>query len=198
MKYLSFVIAAILTINSSAQNKPYYYTIPDTPKVYTAATVAARLVDGLGFRYFWATEGLTEKDLAFKPTDSARTTLETIEHIRGLTNLLFNAVNKKPTDFSNPSPKLSFKELREATLKNIQGASEALKMPGVDLAEMDMIFQRGSNKTEFPFWNLINGPIADALWHVGQVVTFRRSSGNPLPKGVEVLTGRKTNQGTGE
>jgi len=73
-----------------------------------------------------------------------------------------------------------------------------LKKPGVDLEELDMIFQRGNSKNEFPFWNLINGPISDALWHVGQVVTFRRSSGNPFPAGVSVLTGTKTNQPAGE
>jgi hypothetical protein len=177
---------------ANAQNKPYYYNIPDTPKVYTAATVAARMVDGLGFRYFWATEGLTEKDLSFKPGNDTRTTLETIEHIKGLTEILFNAANKKPTDFTSPATKLSFAELREKTLQYIKAASDLLKQPGASLEEMDMIFQRSTNKNEFPFWNLINGPISDALWHVGQVVSFRRSSGNPLPKGVNVLTGTKT------
>ena len=198
MKFLALIIAISFSVALSAQDKPYYYQIPDTPQVYTAATVAARLVDGLGFRYYWATEGLTEKDLTYKPSADARTSLQTIEHIKGLTDILFNAVNKNLTNFTNPSPKLSFKELRDATLKNIQLASKALKTPGVDLAELDMIFQRGDNKNEFPFWNLINGPISDALWHVGQVVTFRRSSGNPLPAGVNVLTGTKTNQQSGD
>ena len=193
MKLTCLIAAIFICLSTSAQNKPYYYQIPDTPKVYTAATVAARLVDGLGFRYFWASEGLTEKDLVYKPSDSARTTLETLEHIKGLTDILFNAVNKKPTDFSSPAKKLSFAELREQTLKNIQGASELLKKTGADLNELDMVFQRGNNKSEFPFWNLINGPISDALWHVGQVVSFRRGSGNPLPAGVNVLTGTKTN-----
>jgi hypothetical protein len=187
-----------LLFNAFAQDKPYYYQIPDTPKEYTAATVAARLVDGLGFRYYWSTEGLTEKDLDFKPSKDARTSLETIRHIKGLTDILLNAVNKKPTDFSKPSPILSFSELREATINNIRGASEALKKEGVNLEELDMIFQRSNNKQEFPFWNLVNGPISDALWHVGQVVTFRRSSGNPLPAGVNVLTGTKTNMPSGE
>ena len=40
---------------------------------------------------------------------------------------------------------------------------------------------RGSNyEVEYPFWSLLNGPIADMIWHVGQVVTFRRSLGNPF------------------
>ena len=40
-----------------------YYEIPDYPETYTAGSVAARMLDGLGFRYYWATEGLNEDDL---------------------------------------------------------------------------------------------------------------------------------------
>ncbi len=192
MKSLLLCISVLFTHCATAQNK-YYYQIPDTPAIYTAATVAARMVDGLGFRYYWATEGLTEKDLAYRPSDSARTSLETIQHIEGLANILLNAVNKRSTNFNSPVPNLAFAELREKTLLSIQQASELLKKPGADLAAMDMIFERGINKQEYPFWNLINGPIADALWHVGQVVSFRRATGNPLPAGVSVLRGIKTN-----
>jgi hypothetical protein len=33
-----------------------------------------------------------------------------------------------------------------------------------------------------PFWHIINGPISDALTHVGQINSFRRLAGNPTPK----------------
>ena len=193
MKTIIFLFAAMITLTSSAQNKPYYYQIPDVPTTYTPATVAARMVDGLGFRYFWATEGLTEKDIAYKPTEDSRTSLETLQHIDGLTFILRNAVNKKTTIGSSGFEKLTFEELRIKTLLQIQQASEILKKPDANLEDFDMIFERTNGKQEYPFWNLINGPIADALWHVGQIVTFRRSSGNPLPKGVNVLQGTKTN-----
>ena len=192
MKTITFLFAAMITLISSAQNKPYYYQIPEAPATFTPATVAARMVDGLGFRYFWATEGLTDKDLAFKPSEEARTSMETLQHIDGLTFILLNAVSKKSTTGSSGFEKLTFEELRTKTLLQIQQASEILKQPGANLEDFDMIFERTNNKQEYPFWNLVNGPIADALWHVGQVVTFRRSSGNPLPKGVNVLEGTKT------
>lgn len=192
MKTITFLVATMITITSLAQNKPYYYQIPEAPATFTPATVAARMVDGLGFRYFWASEGLTEKDLAYKPTEDSRTSLETLQHIDGLTFILINAVNKKSNKGSTGSEKLSFEELRTKTLLQIQQASEILKQPDANLEDFDMIFERTNGKQEYPFWNLVNGPIADALWHVGQVVTFRRSSGNPLPKGVNVLQGKKT------
>lgn len=59
-----------------------------------------------------------------------------------------------------------------------------------DLVKYKMVFKRESGTRELPFWNEINGPIADALWHVGQVVSLRRSSGNPFNPKVNVLTGK--------
>ena len=35
---------------------------------------------------------------------------------------------------------------------------------------------------EKPFWHIVNGPISDALTHVGQINSFRRLAGNPTPK----------------
>jgi hypothetical protein len=40
-----------------------------------------------------------------------------------------------------------------------------------------------------PFWNMINGPLADALTHVGQINTYRRMNGNPTPR-ADVFRGR--------
>jgi hypothetical protein len=192
MKKIALSACMLLTLQLSAQQKSYYYQIPDTPAIYTPATVAARMLDGLGFRYYWATEGLIPKDLGYRASVGARTTFETLEHILGLTEVLFNAAYKKPNSAAAGKEKLSFVQLRERTLKNIQAASEQLKQPGVRLEELNMMFDKPGGKTAIPFWNLINGPISDALWHVGQVVSYRRASGNPLPKGVNFLTGTKT------
>lgn len=184
------ILFLFYSVTLMAQDRPYYYEIPEAPATYSAATVAARLVDGLGFRYFWATEGLREEDLEFRPTPEARTSLETIQHIYGLTRVLLNTTQAKPTSGGGEPPE-GFSALREATLENIRMASEILRADHVRLEEMPMVFQGSNGKTEYPFWNLINGPISDALWHVGQVVSFRRSSRNPLPKGVSVLQGTK-------
>jgi len=190
MKLVIIILTAISSISLYSQDRPYYYEIPAAPETYTATTAIARLVDGLGFRYFWATEGLRDEDLLFKPSEEARTSFETIQHIYGLTYVLINTVQGKPTGPSNANL-TTFTDYRNATLENIRQASEILKQPETDLEELPMAFQRSGGNKEYPFWNLINGPISDALWHVGQVVTFRRSSGNPLPPGVNVLEGTK-------
>ena len=176
------IFTTIFTMNS--QEKLPYYEIPEAPKEFTAGTTASRMVDGLGFRYHWATDGLTEKDLAFKPTEEARTTGETLNHILGLSQVILNATLKVANGAKQPE--MTFAEKRKKTLENLQQASNILKK-STDVSDYKLIF----GDTEIPFWNVINGPISDALWHTGQVVSFRRSSGNPFPKGVSVLRGTK-------
>ncbi|MBV6646914.1 MAG: hypothetical protein KI790_15765, partial [Cyclobacteriaceae bacterium] len=138
----------------------------------------------------------TERDLAFRPSDEARSMLETLEHIFGLSNVIVNSTQLQPNDFSQPREKLGYAEMRKKTLENFQQASEILKTATQsDLEDFKIVFQYpDGNSREYPFWNQLNGPIADAIWHVGQVVTFRRSAGNPINGNVSVLRGTlKTN-----
>jgi hypothetical protein len=168
----------------------YFYQIPDYPSTYTATTVVARMVDGLGFRYYWATDGLRTEDLDFSPSEEARTSRETLDHIYSLIKNLNNAVHQVPTIFPSEKESLTFMEKREKTLALLKDISEILKKSqDEDLELFKMIFEGPSYSTEYPFWNELNGPLADALWHVGQVVTFRRSSGNPFNSQVSVLKG---------
>ncbi len=177
-------------ISNQSSNLPYYQ-IPDYPEEYTANTVAARIIDGLGFRYYWATEGLRPEDLAFKPNEEARTTEETINHILGLSRVVLNSVKKVPNERSENQPDLTYEQKRKETLENIQMTSEILKAskPG-EMEEFKVVFKNNERTTEFPFWNQLNGPIADAIWHTGQVVSFRRSSGNPLNSKASVFNGK--------
>ena len=178
-----------------AEAKPYYYEIPAAPESYNAYTVAARMVDGLGFRYFWATEGLTDEDLDYKPSESSRTPRETLGHIQGLTRVVLNAVKSEPNGArGGDRQEQTFDEMRNETLALIKEASDLLKSHKEDqMSDYAMIFQRGDSSSEYPFWNVINGPLSDALWHVGQIVVLRRVSGNPFDSKVSVLAGKRRN-----
>ena len=167
-----------------------YYQIQEPTADYSAATVAARVIDGLGFRYRWATEGLTEEDLSYKADSTSRTSLETLEHILGLSESILQTVSQQPIIRSTEEVTYTYAELRAKTLSNIKSASNILwQNPEADLNDYPIVFQRGDQSSEFPFWNLLNGQIADALWHCGQVVSFRRSSGNPIDPRVSVFRG---------
>lgn len=166
-----------------------YSEIPDYSDEYTAGTVAARMIDGLGFRYYWVTNCLTEKDLNFKPSKEARTTAETIDHIFSLSNVIVNSTLNKVNIRKDKKDELTFAQKRKQTLINFKTAADILRSSD-DISVFKIIFKSDNGTVEYPFWNNINGPIADALWHCGQVVSFRRSSGNPFNSNANMLTGK--------
>lgn len=178
-------------MNTDATAPLPYRAIPDYAETFTPGTVVARFLDGLGYRYYWATEGLSETDLAYRPSEDARSTDETLDHLYGLSQTILNAAMKKPNVRPQPQETLSFEEKRRKTLENIQAASNLFRASSPEEASsFKIVFQRGDNSFELPFWNLMNGHITDAIYHVGQVVSFRRSSGNPMNPNVNVLMGK--------
>ncbi len=195
MKFIT-TIAFIFALNNIAYSQTVsdtlpYAQIPDYPASYTAENVVARMIDGVGFRFYWATEGLRTEDLAFRPTKESRSSEETIDHILGLSTVILNALqNKVNTKSGEESSPLTFNVKRQRVLNNLKSASDILKSGKQRLENIKIVFKNGEKTTEWPFWNEINGPISDALWHIGQVVTFRRSSGNPFNGKVSVLEGK--------
>lgn len=166
-----------------------YSIIPVAPENYTSGSVISRMIDGLGFRYHWATKDLTEADLNYSPGNDGRTIAQTLDHLFALSATILSSAKKEPRDFSIKLPELSYSEKRMATLKNFKVASE-LFLKSNDLAEHKIIFKRSNKTSEFPFWNQINGPIEDAIWHSGQIVVLRRSAGNPINPKVNVFLGK--------
>ena len=180
MKKITLLLAFMTSIGM-AQDKEIlpYYEIPEHADNYTAGSVASRMLDGLGFRYYWATEGLRVEDLEYKPSESGRTSAETIDHLLGLSNFILNSISTEKS--SDSTEVLTFIEKRKQTLLNIKKASEILRTID-DVSQFD--------NDRFPFWNIINGPTSDALWHCGQVVMLRRASGNPFNSKVNVFSGK--------
>jgi hypothetical protein len=176
--------------SQGTQNQLPYAQIPEKTGDYTSGNVLSRMIDGLGFRYYWATEGLTQTDLDYIPTAESRNTMETIEHLFGLSQTVLNGArnepNIQPVDYSG----MNFQEFREKTLRNLQESSNLLAaMDEAEIADLKIIFQRGATRTEYPFWNMINGPITDMIHHSGQVILLRRMSGNPIDSKVNVFLG---------
>ncbi len=185
MNKLCLILMSMVSINSFSQDKDQlpYYEIPDYPETYTAGTMAARMVDALGFRFYWASEGLTEKDLVYKANDDGRTSLETIEHIYSLSKTIVNSTLKQSN--SRAKEDLSYSELRSKTLQNLKIAADILRESD-DISQYNIIF----GDREIPFWNQVNGPIADAIWHCGQLSIYRRSTGNPMSPKVNHFSGK--------
>ena len=186
-KTLAFVsVLSKLRFGLSAKNLSFS-EIGDYPTEYTPTNVISRLIDGLGYRFYWSTESLTENDLNYKPSEDSRSTMEVIEHIYGLSLMIVASFDGKEFDFKQD--KLDYTNLRKETLNNLMYVKSKLKET-TDLSQINIEFSQGDNKLKFPFWNHLNGPMADAIWHCGQVVTNRRASGNPLNSKVNVFLGK--------
>ncbi|MEL0457087.1 hypothetical protein WJN01_12685 [Flavobacteriaceae bacterium SZ-1-7] len=181
MKKLILIVTLISSIFVMAQkeDKLPYHEIPEYTENYSAGTVASRMIDGLGFRYFWATDGIREEDLNYRPSESGRSCEETIDHIFWLSNVIRNSISLEKSE--DKIKELSFDEKRRQTLLNFKEVSDILKTTE-DISKFD--------NEKFPFWNLINGPISDAIWHCGQVVMLRRVSGNPFNSKVSLFAGK--------
>jgi len=146
------------------------------------------MIDGLGYRFYWATENLRVLDLNFKPDTLARSTFETMEHIYGLSFMILNASKNQVNERRNPD-QMTANELRSAILDNLKLASEAMALVE-DLDELNILFQGSTGRKALPFWHVLNGPLADAIYHTGQIVSFRRASGNPMNPKVNVFIGK--------
>lgn len=188
---MALILVQILQSQEANEEPIPYREIPENPANYTAGTVVSRMVDGLGFRYYWATHGLTAEDLLYKPSETNRTIGETVDHIYNLSRVIYNSAIKKPNDRTgSQETNLSFEAKRALTLKNFKQASEIfIKLK--DLKDNKVVFITPSGAREYPFWNQINGPIEDAVWHCGQIVALRRANGNPFDSKVSVFQGKK-------
>lgn len=191
-----FTLSLILWISaanaqSEMNEKLPYRQIPSYPENYKAGNVMGRFIDGLGYRYYWATEGLRKDDLNYKPTKDARSTRQTLEHIYSLSRLILIVANKEVHKSREDVSSLSFDELRQKTLVSLKTASDLFKgQKSKGLEQSPVVFEREGKQSEYSNWHLMNGPIADAIYHTGQIVSFRRSSGNPMNPKVNVFTGK--------
>jgi len=182
----------ILSFNMNAQNNNLpFFEISSEKNHYTSVNIIYRLIEGVGYRYYWASKDLKKKDLDYKPSSSSISSYETLEHIYVLSETIMNSalnkVNNRPTE---KIPK-SYNELREETLMNLQKFNDIILSKNEDdLKRIKIIFNRGGREASFPFWNLLNGQIADMIYHTGQIVSFRRTTGNPIQKGVNVFLGK--------
>ena len=190
-------ITLLLSINLGAQDNTsfmdsdYFRSIPDYPEQVSDLTVFLRMVEGLGYRYYWASHDLREEDLSWRPSEDGRSTIETLEHILELTRMVRNAVEGQPNIRPVPQEELDYEALRDLSLNSLREISVYLRDNYEDeITNYRVIYQRGETQREFPFWHVINGPLSDALYHTGQIVAYRRASGNPIDPGVNVFMGK--------
>jgi hypothetical protein len=163
-----------------------FRSLPPGPDAPTSGAVLARLVEGIGFRFFWATEGLGDSDLAYRPTPETMCIHDLARHVLGLATWVAVAAGALAEAPPSPGPDTRFPEMRERALEVLARLRERLAR--MDDEEISAI-RLGLRGETHPWPHLVNGPLADALTHVGQINLLRRSCGNPVPK-ANVFLGR--------
>lgn len=186
MRNFLTAICLIAFLNVGFGQELPFRSISETENTFSAGNIAARMVEGLGFRYYWASEGLRAEDLEYSPTENGRSSKETINHVFGLSTFFLSALEKEVFE-DKSTDGLTIDQVRAATLRNLEKAVSILKnSKDSDFKDYNIRYANGG---QIPFWNAINGPIADAIYHTGQIVLMRRMSGNPINPNISVLTG---------
>lgn len=150
-----------------------YKTLATPPDSFSGTTMLIRMLDGLAFRYYWATESLDQADMAFAPELNAMPLERQLAHIYRLiawTHVVIAGLDEQVQETIEP-----FDEIRGKTFGRIESFKSDLRK----LADCDLEAIRIG---ETPFWNMINGPIVDVFTHIGQINTYRRILGKPSPK----------------
>ncbi len=161
-----------------------YHNLPDPPEKMSATGLLIRFVDSFGFRYRWATEGLREEDMNFQACDSSMKLWELLDHIHGLIMATDAFITGNEREKIVP---INLEERRKKTLEITLRLREALH--GLDDEYLDKRrYMVPWAKKAYSLWYLINGPLSDALTHVGQIASWRRINGNPIP-GANVFYG---------
>ena len=144
-----------------------FYKIPDAPAKVAAGAILGRLVDAIGFRFRWAVEGMVDADLAYKPAPDCMTHVELILHIHDL--LLSTARNAALP----PGGPLSETSSCEQMISGVLDLSSRLSLRFKKMSNSDLAACTPG------LWNMINGPLADCLTHIGQILSWRRLAGSP-------------------
>jgi hypothetical protein len=147
-----------------------YESVDRYPGKITGTSIIIRMLDGLGYRFRYATETLNQEDYQFSPGQGCKTIGEIVEHIWGLVNWvcqsIFEAKETRPKDIE--SQRIHILELI-TKLRTYFESIDDMELANIKIHKL-------------PFWHIINGPLSDALTHTGQINTFRRLAGNPPVK----------------
>lgn len=156
-----------------------YDKLPNAPEEVSAANVLVRIVDGLGFRYATATHDLRPDFINFKACETAMSMGEVLKHVYWLAWWVNGAFKLEENEMDKTLDTID--AYREATLLKYEQLSNYLSTASdADLLNAELYSKR--KDMHLPFWYAINGPIADALTHVGQINSWRRMADNPVAR----------------
>jgi len=160
-----------------------YSSIAGFPSEASPGALLARLVAGLGFRLRWATEGLRQEDYGFRADPEGFSIGEVLEHIGQMVSWVHVQFTAHQPDVA-ALPELEAGHGPDARREHCLRSLSALERYLLELGAEDLnaVVVDHPRRGRRPFWVLVNGPLSDALTHVGQISAWRRLAGNPAPQ----------------
>ena len=144
----------------------FFRDINSYPEQMSSSALMCRIVDGIGFRYYWATFDLTESTYNFKPGIDRWSIYDTLAHIWDTADWISRSLGLEK----------NFKPVESLELRNsILEMYYAIRMC---FHNMDDNTLKSITINKAPFWNLINGSLEDMLSHVGAIDNMRRTDGD--------------------
>lgn len=142
-----------------------YHIKPNYPKKMTTGIVMARMIDELGYKYYWATDSLLNDELShsFHSSNLPRLLL------RGVYQMSENIITYTSENSIKPElnpEEMSFEDLRKNTLFNLKEVSHIL------------INNRGASR--FLNWNPFIKSVAYFDTYCDQIILFRENIGKPF------------------
>lgn len=159
-------------------SNPLFQSLPPTPSSFNSGAILSRFIVAIGFRYQVATKNLTEEEIQFRPEEGSMNMLELLDHIYKVLSWAYLAFDK---DAKLDLPNMDYEGYREGTLQLCETfRNKLMKLTDEEIEQTEVYLKRMD--TTYSFWYLINGPISDALTHIGQINSWRRITGNPVER----------------
>jgi len=150
----------------------------EIPNQFTASSMLARLVDTIKVRYQLATDGLTQSNIEFRATPESMSMMELQKHILLLLKWVSKSIH---APMKKKEKAIDFEDFRRDIVETCEILYQhLLQMDDDSLSSVTIYLKR--DDTHYPVWYIINGPLSDAMHHIGQIVTWRRIDGNPVAK----------------
>lgn len=150
--------------------------IPHDPSVFNGSSVLQRMVEAILIRYTIAIKDMTDEAKNFRATPESMSMLELQKHIL----LLILWVSKSlDMDIEIKEKAETFSQFETQIKETTGNLSKHISLLTDEELSTKTIYLKRSD-TYYSIWYMIHGPLADAIHHIGQIVTWRRISGNPI------------------
>ncbi|MBQ4804680.1 hypothetical protein J8L88_17595 [Aquimarina sp. MMG015] len=168
----------LLPIQYTAAQLPYYEKV--TYKKNSERSIIAKIIDDLGYKYYWVTDSLLSDELSTN-FYSGKLPRLLLEDAYQMSENIINSVSDKVEKSKLNKGETSFDEMRKNTLLNLKEASNKLI----------------NNKETLLFlnWNDFKNAIIYADAYCDQIILFRNDVGNPYsPKQSDTKKNKSNSQ----